>query len=90
MWPWWSGDVLAAPEAARTLQDDLSVTVLEQDEKEKGDKVEGRDAEERATRGAMKTQLWGLGSAATWGCGQGWLPDTAVPSRGLEVCVQNT
>lgn len=35
MWTWWSVNVLAAPEAARTLQADLSVMVLEDDEKEK-------------------------------------------------------
>lgn len=32
--------------------------------------------------------IWG--SAPTWGCSWGWLPDTAVPSTGLKVCVQNT
>lgn len=33
-WTWWSVYVLAAPKAAWTLQDDLSITVLEENEKE--------------------------------------------------------
>lgn len=52
-----------------------------------GEERKGQTGQGEGWRGEQ-TAIWG--SAPTWGCSWGWLPDTAVPSTGLKVCVQNT
>lgn len=52
-----------------------------------GEERKGQTGRGEGWRGEQAA-IWG--SAPTWGCSWGWLPDTAVPSTGLKVCVQNT
>lgn len=82
--------MLVAPNGAQILQDDLSVTVEKEDEKEKTRRQKGNM--KRSKEQHRKQEKPGSG-ACEWvvghvRCSQGRLPDAAVPR--LKVCVQNT
>lgn len=60
--------------------------------KRRDKKGEGKNKEESKEphKGQQRLGSQAWASVATWGCSQGWLPDTAAPSREPRVCVQNT
>lgn len=62
MWAWCSVHVLAAPKAAQTLHDDLSVMVEEGDEKEEERQESRGEKMKWATQGAIKRQALGPGN----------------------------